>query len=565
MYKLLLTIFFNLPLIISPQEISFDFNNPNLEVIISEIESQTDLKFAYGDDVNLTTKLVGKFSFEKENLDEVLKQLSGRSPYNMSIRGNNIAIYIDSSVKKSKFEKAKIEKAKIQFFVVGNVTDKNGLPIPSVTVQEQGTRNGVLTDFDGNFSIKVGSDESVLVFTFIGMQSLRKTVAGNTTMNIQMQEDEQALDEIVVVGYGTQRRSEVTGSISNVAGEAVAELPVQSFESALNGRATGVNITANAGVLNSAPVFRIRGTNSLSLSSYPLIVVDGVPMFTSENESSLGYASTNPLSSINPSDIESIDIAKDAAATSIYGSRAANGVVFITTKKGKRGAATVSLESWIGFTSPNKLPDVLNAAEYIEIKNEGLRNEGTYDPVSNYYDYSLDANGNPIDTDWSDYIYQTGISHNNNLSISGATELTRYYGSVGYTEQEGIFKENTFDRKSVLFNISNNTTSWLEVGAKVNYINENNASAMATGKSSATATGAMARLDLMTAPIASPYNNDGTFNNTSSGFIGLQDNFGHLKQSRLGFTNPVLSMKHNYSNNNVDHVQSNAFVTVKPT
>src|SRR5690606_10466525 len=138
-----------------------------------------------------------------------------------------------------------------------------------------------------------------------------------------------------------------------------------------------------------------------------------------------------PLSSINPADIESIDIAKDAAATSIYGSRSANGVVFITTKKGKRGAATISLVSWIEFTSPNNLPEVLNAAEYIEIKNEGLRNEGTFDPVSNYYDYSLDANGNRIDTDWSDYIYQTGFSHNNNLNISGATESTRYYGSVG--------------------------------------------------------------------------------------------------------------------------------------
>lgn len=451
-----------------------------------------------------------------------------------------------------------------EFEITGSVTDENGMPLPGVNIMIKDTNSGLQTDFDGNFSIGVSTGD-ILIFSFVGLETIEVPVVNGDPIHVVLKEDSARLDEVVIVGYGTQKRSEVTGSISNVTGEEVAELPVQSFESALGGRATGVNVTANAGVLNSAPVFRIRGTNSLSLSSYPLIVVDGVPMFTSENESGLGYASTNPLSSINPADIESIDIAKDAAATSIYGSRAANGVVFITTKKGKRGAAKVSLDSWVGFTTANNLPEVLNAAQYIEIKNEGLRNEGSYDSETNYYDYSLDSNGNRIDTDWSDYIYQTGFSHNNNLNISGASETTRYYASVGYTEQEGIYKENTFDRKSAMFNINNQTTDWLEVGSKINYINENNASAMSTGRSSSTATGVMARLDLMTAPIASPYNNDGTFNNTSSGFIGLQDNFGHLNQSRLGFTNPVLSMKYNYSNNNIEHVQSNAYATIKPT
>lgn len=453
-----------------------------------------------------------------------------------------------------------------QSTISGVVTDSDGMPLPGVTVLEVGTTNGTVTDFDGNFTIEVGSKESVLSFTYIGMISVRRNVGDNTTLNVQLDEDTTALDEVVIVGYGTQKRSEVTGSISNVSGRDVAELPVQSFESTLNGRATGVNITANAGVLNQAPVFRIRGTNSLSLSSYPLVVVDGVPMFTSENESDLGYAATNPLSAINPSDIESIDIAKDAAATSIYGSRAANGVVFVTTKKGKKGTARVAYESWVGFTTANNLPKVLNAAEYLEIKNEGLRNEGTFNSVTNYYDYSYDANGNAIDTNWSDHVYQTGVSYNHNLNISGATEKTRYYGSVGYTEQNGIFKKNSFDRKSALFNIDNETTSWLSVGAKLNYINENNNSAMSTGAAgNETSTGAMARLPLMTAPIVSPFNNDGTFNNTSSGFVGLMDNAGHLNQSRLGFTNPELSMKYNYSNNTVDHILSNAYVTIKPT
>lgn len=220
----------------------------------------------------------------------------------------------------------------------------------------------------------------------------------------------------------------------------------------------------------------------------------------------------------------------------------------------------------MGFTSANRLPTLLNAAEYIEIKNEGLKNENTFDPVKNYYDYSLDANGNKIDTRWYDYVYRTGVSHNNNINISGANETTKYYGSVSYTKQEGIFRGNDFDRKSAMFNVDNETTKWLSVGAKINYVNENNASAMSTGSAgNSSASGAMSRLALMTAPIASPYNSDGTFNTTSNGYVGLQDNASHLNQARLGFYNPELSLAYNYSNNKVNNIQSSAYVNVTPT
>ena len=450
--------------------------------------------------------------------------------------------------------------------VSGKVTDQaSGEGLPGVSVIIKGTAVGTATATDGSYSLNIPDNGTTLVFSFIGYQAVERPIGNETTINVALGSDQKVLDEVVVIGYGTQRKSETTGSISNVNGGALAAQPVASFESALNGRATGVNMTANAGVVNQAPVFRIRGTNSLSLSSYPLIVLDGVPTFTNENESNLGNAATNPLSAINPADIESVDIAKDAAATSIYGSRAANGVVFITTKKGKNGAAKVALQSWVGFSNANRLPDVLNAAEYVEIKNEGLRNEGTYNPQTNYYDFSRDANGNIIDTRWYDYIYRTGVSHNNNLSIAGGSQTTKYYGSVGYTKQEGIFRGNNFDRKSVMFNVDNTTTSWLRVGAKINYINENNASTMSTGAAgNSSASGAMSRLALILAPIVGPYNNDGTYNSTSNGFLGLQDNAGHLNQSRLGFYNPEASLNNNYSGNQVNNIQSNAYLEVTP-
>ncbi|MEO7315412.1 MAG: SusC/RagA family TonB-linked outer membrane protein [Ginsengibacter sp.] len=460
--------------------------------------------------------------------------------------------------------------------VTGIVRSEEGRALPGVSIiaknHTTGFSAGAQSDSNGvfKFSRLPAGGRYSFAFTMIGFEP--QTLSGytlkeneTTSIMVKLKSITKELDQVVVIGYGTQKKSEVTGSSSNIKGNTFADKPITSFDNALNGRAAGVNIISNQGVSNQAPVFRIRGTNSLSLSSYPLIVVDGVPTFTSENDSKIGYASTNPLSSINPADIESIDIAKDAASTSIYGSRAANGVVFITTKKGKLGAAKVDFQTWLGYSKANRLPKLLNAAEYIEIKNEGLKNDNTYDKDKNYYDYSKDAAGNLIDTRWYDYIYRTGISNNNNLSISGATQSTNYYGSVGYTKQDGIFQKNGFDRKSVLFNLDNKTTSWLNIGAKINYVNENNSSAMSTGaEGNTTASGAMARLPLISAPIAAPYNIDGSYNSTSSGFIGIQSNAGHLNQSRFGFYNPVISLNTNYSKAKINNIQSNAYIQIMP-
>ena len=456
------------------------------------------------------------------------------------------------------------QKAVPPIDVSGRVLDETGQPLSGASVKVKGTSQGTMTDSKGNFALSGLDGQATLVISFLGYQPKEVKAAQNLT--VTMVPNNADLSEVTVIGYGTQRRSEVTGSISSVKGSAVADQPVTSFDGALGGRAAGVNITQNSGNLNQPPVFRIRGTNSLSLSSYPLIVIDGVPSFTGDDDAAIGNASTNPLSSINPADIESIDIAKDAAATSIYGSRAANGVVFVTTKKGKLGKARVNFSSTVGFNNASNLPKLLNAAQYIEIKNEGLRNEGTYNATTNYYDYSVDANGNRIDTRWYDYIYQTGISSINNVNISGATESTKYYASIGYTDQDGIFRKTDFNRKSVLFNVDNKTTSWLSIGAKINYNDELNGSAMSNGsRGNSSASGGMSRLALISAPIASPYNNDGSFNSTSAGFLGMQDNESHLSgQTRFGFYNPVLSMSKNYSNNKVNNIQSNAYVQINP-
>jgi len=532
--------------------ITLSEKNASLKKVLSEIRKQSGCSMLYNSDLIVTANLVS-IDVKDVSLEEALKLSVKGQPFSYQLKNNTVLI-----TPKEKLEMASVIDVK------GRIADEKGVSLPGASVKVKNETKGTMTDNNGNFALKGVDDGAVLVISFIGYQT--QEVKAAPILNIRMVPDKSDLNEITVIGYGTQKKSEVTGSISSVKGSTLADQPVTSFEGALGGRATGVNIISNSGNLNEAPVFRIRGTNSLSLSSYPLVVIDGVPSFTGEDEGTIGNASNNPLSSINPEDIESIDIAKDAAATSIYGSRAANGVVFVTTKKGKLGAAKINFSTSLGFNNASNLPKLLNAAQYLEIKNEGLRNENTYNATTNYYDFSLDANGNRIDTRWYDYIYRTGISSNNNLNISGASESTKYYASIGYNNQKGIFQKNNFNQKSVLFNVDNKTTSWLSLGAKINYNNELNASAMSNGsRSNSSSSGGMSRLALISAPIAAPYNKDGSFNSTSAGFIGMQDNTSHLSgQSRFGFYNPVVSMSSNYSNNKVNNIQSNAYIQINP-
>ncbi len=238
--------------------------------------------------------------------------------------------------------------------ITGKVTDDKGMPVANVSVLVKGTTMGTTTKTDGTYSINVPANAKALIFSSVDMLTIERAIGSESSISISLTAEEKVMAEVVVTGYGTQRKKDLTSSISTVKGAAIANKPIQSFEQALAGRATGVQITVPNGVLNTPPVFRIRGTNSISLSSYPLIVVDGVPTPTGDFSST--SAAGNALASINPNDIESIDIAKDAAATAIYGSRAANGVVFITTKKGKAGKARISYNASVGWTKHMDYP-----------------------------------------------------------------------------------------------------------------------------------------------------------------------------------------------------------------
>ncbi len=441
--------------------------------------------------------------------------------------------------------------------VSGRVTDDKGSPIPNASVLVKGTTTGTATKIDGSYSLTIPANAKALIFSSVNMTTIEVPLGKSNVVNASLQAEDKTMTEVVVVGYGTQRKREVTGSISSVKGAVTADKPVQSFDQALAGRAAGVQITIPSGVVNAPPVFRIRGTNSLSLSSYPLIVIDGVPSYTGDFTST--SAANNPLASINPNDIESIDIAKDAAATAIYGSRAANGVVFITTKRGKVGKAKVSYNGWVGWNEAYGLPKLLNTAQYLDFKTSAVANNPS---ASVFYVSAPGPDGKPIDTKWSNYIYRNGFSQSHNVNISGGNDNTTYYFSAGYTDQEGIIKKNGFKRMNTLLNIDSRVSKIFSIGGKLSFSNEKNLAATTTGSLNGAAfnTGGLGRLSFVLPPIIAPYNNDGTYNINGSA-IGSSNILGI---STISYFNPVVALDLNRSNNENNHIQSDVYAQLKP-
>lgn len=450
--------------------------------------------------------------------------------------------------------------------ITGKVTDANGLGIPNVSVIIKGTNTGTTTTTDGSYSITVSPSAKVLIFSSVGMSPVEMNIGNKGIINASMQSSDKEMQEVVVVGYGTQKKKDVTVNVATVKGAAIADKPVQSFEQALAGRATGVQITVPNGVLNSPPVFRIRGTNSISLSSYPLVVIDGVPAPTGDFSST--SAGGNALASINPNDIESIDIAKDAAATAIYGSRAANGVVYITTKKGKAGRPKINYNGAFGWTEAYGVPEVMNAQQYTDYKNMAAANNPTLNTTNpsgaNYikFNTATDANGKLIDTKWADIIYRRGMSQFHNLNVSGGNENTTYYFSAGYTNQEGMIRRNDFKRMNALFNLETKLNKVLTAGGKIAYSDEKNLAASTSGSLPGEGfnTAGLGRLVMVNAPSVSPWNNNGTYNITANNVVGPMNN----TIAQVGFYNPAVLLDLNRSNSFANHIQSNVYVQLKP-
>jgi len=337
--------------------------------------------------------------------------------------------------------------------ITGKVTSSDdGSSIPGASVIVKGSTVGTITDMSGEFKLKVPQNARTLIVSFVGFTSTEVNLTTSPNYSVVLKTTQVDVEEVVVVGYGVQKKREVTGAISQVKGDAIANLATPSFESQLAGRSAGVQITAANGVLGEAPRIRIRGIGSISMGTYPLVVVDGMPVFTGDVG---GYASTNAMGDINPADIESVEILKDGSATAIYGSRAANGVILITTKKGSKGKVSVTYNNYLGVASPVNLFDLLQTPDFVTISNEKRSNRSQ----------TAIAVGTDINTDWQKAVLrQNAFQQDHNLAISGATDMTNYYFSAGYTTQKGVSRPNEMNRYTLRSNIDHKLNKWLSIG-----------------------------------------------------------------------------------------------------
>jgi TonB-linked SusC/RagA family outer membrane protein len=348
--------------------------------------------------------------------------------------------------------------------LTGRIVGTDGSPVPGVTIVERGTTNGVSSDADGAFRLAV-QPGATLVISSVGYTTQTVAVGGRSSLNVTLVANATDLDEAVVVGYGTQTKADLTGSVATLSSKEVGNQPVQSFEQSIQGKAAGVFIENSSGKLGQGIRVRVRGVSSISGSSQPLYVVDGVPI-VADNLSSTS-AATNPIADINPNDIESISVLKDASASAIYGSRATNGVVLITTKRGKAGATRFSLGVQGGFSEATHKQEFLNSQEYVTLITEALLNSGRT-AAANATRLSGYAAGaaDPLtyNTNWQDQVLQKASFQQYDLNASGGNDKTKLFFSGQYSKQKGIIVSNQYERISARFNLDHQATERLSFG-----------------------------------------------------------------------------------------------------
>ncbi|WP_416866606.1 MAG: SusC/RagA family TonB-linked outer membrane protein [Imperialibacter sp.] len=489
-------------------------NTYTIEEALEHLEKKHQVSFHYETQMVRNAKVSGDLSdFDRKNLQDALSILL--EPLKLNFRkldDNYYLIVKDNTPKKIEGQKtagfttsldrgplyasiAKINSYQLPKIPVlreqtisGKVTDeKTGEGLPGVTVLAKGTTTGTTTDMDGQYRLTVADEVTTLVFSSIGFVTVEVPIAGRSTINFAMKEDVTSLDEIVVIGYGTQKRSDLTGSVGSVNTDQLQQRPAPSLNQAIAGRIPGVQVNINSGRPGGKSNVRVRGFSSINSSNNPLYVVDGVQLPVgnqTQRSSAIDY--------INPSDIVSVEVLKDASSTAIYGARGANGVILITTKKGKSGEGKITYDGIFSVNTygPNK-PEVLNAKEYLEVEDLAWRNMEKFDPDGwaagkwAYLNPALkrtdprlfDANGNPYyDTNWIEETTQNKLSQNHQLNFSGGDDKTTYSFSLGYRDDEGLYRTSFMTRYSGRLNIETKVKKWLTVGANLsyNYQKENN-------------------------------------------------------------------------------------------
>ncbi len=438
---------------------NLEYQNQKISSLISEIEETTEFRFFYNEEVNvnqLTTIAVTDGTLE-ETLDEIFE-------------GQGISYEIVG--KQIILKPGDIASMQQSLTIKGVVKDSSGELVPGVTVVVKGTSNGTITGINGDYVLQNVPEDGVLIYSFIGFKTKEISVGGKMVIDVVMEEETIGLQEVVAIGYGEMKKSDLTGSVSSVSSDNFnkgTQMPAQQL---VQGKISGVNVSLNSGKPGGSTTVRVRGGTSISASNDPLYVIDGVPISSNSSASSANISGNgtdffdqepiNPLMTLNPNDIESINVLKDASATAIYGSRGANGVIMITTKKGKAGKAQVSYDVSTSIANVANTLDVLSADEYVNTLDE-INSSLDIDDQIEY----TNMGGN---TDWQDKIYRTAVSQDHYLSLSGGQENTNYRISLGYGDQQGVMLASKLEKLNARVNINHNALDGkLKFDFRMNY------------------------------------------------------------------------------------------------
>lgn len=447
--------------------LSLNLKNTTIKDVLFQIEEQSEFYFLYNSELIDVQRRVD-VNVQNEKVDVILDKLFGDGKVNAMIRDRHIILTPSSEVAVQQSHK-----------VSGKVTDSSGAPVPGATVIVKGTTNGTISDINGNYSLLDVSEKATLLFSFVGMKAQEIAVEGKSTINAMLTEETFGIDEVVAIGYGTQRKEAVTGSVATVKGDVMREVPSSNITQALQGRVAGVNMQQVDSKPGATLQIRIRGTRSLTASNDPLVVLDGIPFAGS-------------ISDISPDDIKSIDILKDASATAIYGSRGANGVILITSNKGTKGEKLqVAYNGYYGVKSAIYYP-MMKGSDFLALRKAA----GVY--ATNGIDEADDIN-----TDWQSLFYRTATQTNHDISLTGGTQKGSYKFGAGYNKDEAVIPGSDYIRYSIRGSVDQEVGQFLRLGftSNSNFNVTNGASLGMYGV-------------LSMSPIANPYNADGSLKRT---------------------------------------------------
>ncbi len=472
------------------RKITVQAADKNVSAVLVRIERAAQVKFSYSPNLIGAGRRVS-LSALNQPLSDVLSRLLNPLNLGYQVVGNQIILTRNPATPEATSEPQSVPNAEAAvpvFPVTGRVTDEAGAAIPGATVRLRGSDNvGTTTNAEGRFSLNLPDGTGTLVISSVGYVAQELAVGNQSTLNVSLKTDTQSLGEVVVIGYGAVKKRDLTGSVSSISSSDLKAQPISSFNQALQGRVAGVQVTQSSNAPGGGVSIRVRGGNSISASNDPLYVIDGFPVTNPAPATGANNSASYPnvLASINPNDIESIEILKDASATAIYGSRGANGVVLVTTRRGKEGQSSVDFEAYYGVQEITKLLDLATAEEHTALKNEQLRNLGFADRYGNATGaYPKKPAEYGVGTNWQKEIYRVAPMQNYQLSFSGGTDKLRYLVSGNYFNQDGIVMTTNFKRYTARINLDANVSKRLKIGTSFTISRSDNNSVNELGTNS---------------------------------------------------------------------------------